>query len=85
MYPKETVIGQTIFRSDNDKCEINANLKKYHLLHNVCHLQHRVSNLSMEKRKRSFPHFKVKQQNVFGLALIDTGNLVHFAIVSGEF
>ena len=27
----------------------------------------------------------MKQRNLFGLALIDTGNLVRFAIVSGEF
>ena len=30
----------------------------------------------------SFACFKVKQRNIFGLALIDTGNLVHSAIVS---
>ena len=29
--------------------------------------------------------FKVKQQNIFGLALIETGNLVHSAMVSGAF
>ena len=29
--------------------------------------------------------FKVKQQNIFGLVLIDTGDLVHSAIVLGEF
>ena len=29
--------------------------------------------------------FKVKQRNLYGLLLIDTGNLVHSAIVSGEF
>ena len=28
----------------------------------------------------SFSHFKVKDQNIFRLALIDTGNLVHSAI-----
>ena len=27
----------------------------------------------------------MKQRNIFGLALIDTGNLVHTSIVSGEF
>ena len=27
----------------------------------------------------------MKQRNIFGLVLIDTGNLVHSAIVSGEF
>ena len=29
--------------------------------------------------------FKVKQRNIFGLALIDTGHLVHPSFVSGEF
>ena len=29
--------------------------------------------------------FKVKQRNIFGLVLINNGNLVHSAIVSGEF
>ena len=29
--------------------------------------------------------FKVKQRNLFELSLINTGNLVHSAIVSGEF
>ena len=33
----------------------------------------------------SYARFKVKQRNLFGLALIDKGNLVHSAIVSGEF
>ena len=44
-----------------------------------------MNNLSIEKRKKSFARFKLKQGNIFGLALIDTGNLVHSAIVSGEF
>ena len=56
-----------------------------HLLSNVCSLQHPVNNLSIEKRKKSFARFKVKQRNLFGLALINTGNLVHSKIVSGEF
>ena len=41
--------------------------------------------MSIEKRKMSLVRFKVKQQNVFGVALIDTGNLVYSAIVSGVF
>ena len=41
--------------------------------------------MSIEKRKTSFSCFKVKQQNIFGLALIDTRNLVHSAIVLGAF
>ena len=56
-----------------------------HLLCNVCSLQHRVNNLSIEKKWMFFARFKVKQRNLFGLLLINTGNLVHFAIVSGEF
>ena len=58
----------------------NEEVNKNHLLHNVCYLQHRVNNLTIEKRKMSFSHFKVKDQNIFRLALIDTGNLVHSAI-----
>ena len=56
-----------------------------HLLRNVRSLQHRVNNVSIEKRKMSHVQFKVKQRNLFGLALIDMGNLIHSAIVSGEF
>ena len=41
--------------------------------------------MNVRKRKTSFAKFKEKQQNIFQLALIDTGNLVHSAIVSGEF
>ena len=52
---------------------------------NVRSLQHKVNNLSVEKRKTSYARFKVKKRNLFGLALIDKGNLVHFAIASGEF
>ena len=39
----------------------------------------------MEKKKTSYARFKVTQRNLFGLAFIDTGNLVHSVIVSGEF
>ena len=48
-------------------------------------LQFRVNNLSIQKRKTSFACFKVKQRNIFWQALIETGNLVHSAIVSGDF
>ena len=41
--------------------------------------------MSVEKRKTSYAQFKVKQRNLFVLALIDKANLVHSAIVSGEF
>ena len=53
--------------------------------HEVSSLQYRENNLSIQKRKTSFAYFKVKQRNIFGLALIDTGSLVHSAIVSGDF
>ena len=55
------------------------------LLSNVCSLQHRVNNLNVDQKKTLYARFKVKQRNIFGLALIDTGNLVHPSIVSGEF
>ena len=44
-----------------------------------------MNNLNDKKRKTSFTQFKVKQRNIFRLVLIDTGNLVQSAIVSGEF
>ena len=52
---------------------------------NVCSLQHRVNKLNVDRKKASYARFKVKQRNIFGLALINTGNLVHPSIVSGEF
>ena len=55
------------------------------LLSNVCSLQHRVNNLNVDQKKTSYARFKVKQRNIFGLVLINTGNLVHPSIVSGEF
>ena len=55
------------------------------MLRNVHSLQHRVNDLSIEKKKTSFAQFKVKQRNLFRLALIDTGNLVHSMIVSVKF
>ena len=79
------IVGQTVSNSDDDKCEVKVNFNKNHLLHEVCSLQCRVNNLSIYKRKTSFAHFKVKQRNNFGLALIDTGNGVHSTIVSGAF
>ena len=38
-----------------------------------------------DQKKPAYARFKVKQRNIFGLALIDTGNLVHSSIVSAEF
>ena len=55
------------------------------LLINVCSLQHRVNKLNVDQKKTSYARFKVEQRNIFGLSLIDRGNLVHPSIVSGEF
>ena len=52
-------------------CE-NVKPGKIHLMNQVQGLQNRVNNLSIQKRKTSFARFKVKQQNIFGLAFIDT-------------
>ena len=41
-----------------------------------------MNNLSIEKKKTFFARFNLKQRNLLGLALIDTGN---FAVISGEF
>ena len=78
--------GGTIVSSNID-CVHKKNVKpgENHLLSNVCSLQHRVNNLSVEKKKTSYAQFKVKLRNLFGLALSDTGNLVHSSLVSGEF
>ena len=64
---------------------MNDKVNKNHLLENVFSLQLRVNNLNVAKKKTSYTRFKVKQRNLYGLVLIDTGNLVHSAIVSGEF
>ena len=78
---EETIVGQTISICDNNKCVIKINFNKNLLLHEVRSLQY----LSIQKRKTSFAPLKLKQRNIFGLALIDEGNLVHSAIVSGNF
>ena len=44
-----------------------------------------MNNLNITRKKTLYARFKVKQRNIFGLLLIDTGNSVHSAIVSGEF
>ena len=56
--------------------------EKNYLMNQIQMLLCRVNNLSTNKRKMSFAHFKVKQRNIYGLASRDTGNLVHSAIVS---
>ena len=76
---------QIVSKSASDKCKVNDKVNKNHLLQNVCSLELRVNNLKIERRKTLYARFKVKQRNLFGLVLIDTRNLVHSAIVSGEF
>ena len=44
-----------------------------------------MNNFNVYEKKTSYARFKGKQRNIFGLALIDTGNLVHPSIVSGKF
>ena len=44
-----------------------------------------MNNLKVDQKKASYARFKVKQRNIFGLMLIDMGNLVHPSIVSAEF
>ena len=39
----------------------------------------------IDQKKTAYARFKVKQRNIFGLELIDTGNLVHPSIVSSKF
>ena len=73
------VTGRIISNS-NSKVYI---MNKINLLQNVLSLQTRVNNLDTEQKKTSYARFKVKQRNIFGLALVDTGNLVHASIVSG--
>ena len=44
-----------------------------------------MNQLNVDQKKASYARFKVKQRNIFGLVLFDTGNLVHPSILSGEF
>ena len=75
------VTGRTISPNNSNVYIMN----KTNLLQNVLLLQLRVNNLIIDQKKTSFARFKVKQRNIFGLVLIDKGNLVHTSIVSGEF
>ena len=79
------ISGRIVSKSNNDKCKVNDKVNKNHLLQNVHSLELRVNNLNITRKKKLYPSFKVKQNNLFGLGLINTGNLVHSAIVSGEF
>ena len=78
---KETITKQIVSKTDSDKCKINVKLNKNHFLQYVRSLQLRVNNVNIQRKKTSFARFKMKQRNLFGLELIDTGNLVHSAIV----
>ena len=44
-----------------------------------------MNNLNITRKKTLYARFKVKQSNLFGLVLIDTGNLLHSAIISGVY
>ena len=66
---KKTITGQIIIKSDSDKCEINVKLNKNYLLHYVRSFQLRVNNFIILRKKTSFARYKVKQRNLFGLAL----------------
>ena len=75
---EEAITRPIVSKSNSDKCKMNDKVNKNHLLQNVHVLQLKVNNLNITR-------FKVKQRNLFGLALIDTGSLVHSSIISGEF
>ena len=60
-------------------------MNKNNLLQNVLSLQLRVNQSNVDQKKAFYARFKVKQRNIFGLAIIDTRNLVHPSIVSGKF
>ena len=49
---------------------------KTSLLSHIRELQHRVNNLGKEKpRSLAYAKFKMRQRNIFGLALVNSGNL----------
>ena len=58
---EETKEEQSISSSINVVHSENVKPGKNHLMNQVQALQNRVKNLSIEKRKMSFPCFKVKQ------------------------
>ena len=68
------ITGRIVSKSNSDKCKVNDKVNKNHLLQNVGSLQLRVNNLNITRKKTSYARFKVKQRNLFGLALIDTEN-----------
>ena len=83
---EETKDEQRVSSSIDLVHSVNMKPVKNNLMNQSQMLQCRVNNyLSTKKRKMSFACFKVNQRNICGLALIDTGNLVHSAIVSWDF
>ena len=48
---KETIFRPTVSNSNDDKCEVNVNFNKNHLLEEFRSLQWRVNNLSIQERK----------------------------------
>ena len=75
---EETKKEQSVSSSIDVVYSENVKPRENHLLNNLCYLQNRLNNLNDKKRKTSFAGFKVKQQNIFGLALKDTENLFTF-------
>ena len=72
--------------SSNDVVQSeNVKPRKDDLIHQNQKLKCKVKNLSTKKKKTSFARFKVKKRIIYGLLLIDTGNLVHSTIVSWDF
>ena len=82
---KETITGRIVSNCNSNECIVNDQVNKNNLLQNVHSFQQRVNNLNLDQKKTSHARFKVKQRNIFGQALIDTGNLVHSSIILGEF
>ena len=82
---KEMITGLIVCKCNSNECKVNGQVNKNNLLQNVLSLQIRVNQLNIDQKKALYARFKVKQRNIFGLALIDTGKLVHPSIVSGEF
>ena len=79
---KKTITGRSFpIVTNSNEYKVN----KIKLLQNVLSLQLRVNNLNLDQKKTSYARFRLKQRNIFGLALIDRGNLVHTYILSGEF
>ena len=76
---------QSVSSSINSVHSENVKPSENNLLSHIHALQHRVNNLRDNQKKPEYARFKIKQRNIFGLALIDSGNLVHSSIVSAEF